>query len=174
MLSGYHQDSSRSEAVCHVSPVQRHEQQSMKSDSPQKKPRLGTDVDMQTPTEELKSEDSKRLYDNRDFSTDRSRAGDEDEAVEFPFQQLRISTHSQAVQDQDEINLIASCCPMFNQFFHGESQYMEAARFPGLYLNFATDKSDWLSEARVQAKEGISVILYCSRMLFILSHVKAV
>jgi hypothetical protein len=63
---------------------------------------------------------------------------------------------------------------MFNQFSHGESQYTEAARFPGLYLDFAADESDGLSEARVQAKEGISVILYCSRMLLILSHVKAV
>jgi hypothetical protein len=59
VLSGYRQDSSRSEAVCHVSPVQRHEQQSMKSDSSQKKPRLGINVDMHTPTKELKSEDSK-------------------------------------------------------------------------------------------------------------------
>ena len=63
---------------------------------------------------------------------------------------------------------------MFNPFYPGESQYTEAATFPGLYVDSVTNDSDRFSEARVQAIERISVILYCSRMLLLLSHVKAV
>ena len=85
---------------------------------------------MQTPKEEPKYEDSKRLYGDKDFSTDFPRAGGEDGAVESSFQQLRASTHSKAVKDQDKINFIASRCPMFNQFSPGKSQYTEAAQFP--------------------------------------------
>ena len=171
-LSGYHTGSGSDAAVCHVSPVSRHEQQSMKSDSPRKKPRLGTDeIDQLTPN--TMPVDPKRSFSDKDFSDVFHVAKADDLRLEYTFRQLRVSTNAASVQDQHAINNLAAHTPMFNQVTAGTSQYCQALPEPG-GRGLLDDNSVGLAEAIVQAKEGMSVILYCAKMLFILSHVKAV
>ena len=122
VLSGYHTGSGSDAAVCHVSPVSRHEQQSMKSDAPQKKPRLGTDErDQLTPS--TMSVDPKRPFDDKDFSAVFQPVTTDDRRLEFTFRQLRTSTNAASVQNQHEINNLAAHTPTFNQVSAGTSQY---------------------------------------------------